>query len=186
MPINHVGFASYDDGVVNWSFPRPGNKDKCFKPRTSLTTRNYEYHAHLLDRYIQPGNIILVQFYVKAERDAHIVLAPTSKPAKYNERAYEIVLGCWNNTGATIRSVRGTVSKADHLGNNMLCAHEWRPFWIRVSPNGLIEVGKEIGSPPFMSWKDERPAFSYYSLASYDNGVVDWAFECSYSPCSIS
>ncbi|KAL6957086.1 lysozyme [Sarracenia purpurea var. burkii] len=177
MPINHIGFASYDNGAVNWYFPCPGNKDKGFTPRTNLITTNYEYDAHPLDQYIQPGNIIFLQFYVKAERDAHIVLAPTSEPAKYNERAYEIVLGCWSNAGATIRSVRGTVSKADHLENNMISAHEWRPFWIRVSPNGLIEVGKEIGRPPFMSWKDERPEFNYYSLASYDNGVVDWAFE---------
>ncbi|KAL6957089.1 lysozyme [Sarracenia purpurea var. burkii] len=92
-------------------------------------------------------------------------------------RAYEIFLGGHQGTTSGIRDVRGSLAKIEHMESDILSPDEWRPFWIRISPNGLIEVGKKIGSLAFMSWKAELPV-DYYSVASYNDGTVDWAIEC--------
>lgn len=62
--------------------------------------------------------------------------------------------------------------------DKLLDRDEWRHFWIRVNPNGLIEVGKRIEDPPFLIWKDDFLRFDNYAVASHTSGTVDWATEC--------
>lgn len=52
-------------------------------------------------------------------------------------------------------------------------------FWIRVSQSGMIEVGKDGESLPFMFWADPNPIpVKYFSFSSYDAVVAKWMFKC--------
>ncbi|KAL6957088.1 lysozyme [Sarracenia purpurea var. burkii] len=177
ISIDHFAFSSFNT-TVDWAFRCPKKHSKDLTECTKLRTTKYEYDVtYSIDDYIQNETTIFLPFYVKAEKEAHITLSPTSERAVVGKRAYEIFLGGYGGDVAGIRDVRGSLAKIKRREYNILSPDEWRPFWIRISPNGLIEVGKEIGSRAFMSWKAELPV-DYYSVASYDNGTIDWAIEC--------
>ncbi|XP_065203149.1 uncharacterized protein LOC135833331 [Planococcus citri] len=141
----------------------------------SLTTRSYDYTPIPIDQ-IKNRSEIYLEFCVKAERDAHIIFSPTKTPAKIHEKAYEIVLGADENKYSAIRLSRQGENIKQDGQHGIISSNSWRnKFWLRISSNGLIEVGK-YGNPAFLSWEDKnRMNIDHFGFASWiNNNSVNW------------
>lgn len=150
--------------------PNKGRKD------TTLKTMHYQYR-----RFFPVANRdeeICVNFGVKAYSNAHILFTPTTA-LRDKAPVYEIVLGADHNRYCCIRRQRITCNKTHVEFENIVCGDEWRWFWIKISSNGLIEIGKKGNELPFMLWQDPYPLnIEYCSFSSWENTAALWSFEC--------
>ncbi|XP_065203148.1 uncharacterized protein LOC135833330 [Planococcus citri] len=175
-PIKYYGFASWiDKNPVNWTFSCIQNNktDQCHP--TSLTTTKYDYQLFPIDYLVKNEHGILLNFSVKAERDAHILLSSTNQTVSRGQNDYEIVLGSHRNTKSEIRPSTNESNEKD-----IVTLKEWRTFWIRVSSDGLIEVGKNGNKSSFMSWNATGGTnFTHFGFASWNGNTVNWMIHCS-------
>ncbi|XP_065203141.1 uncharacterized protein LOC135833324 [Planococcus citri] len=147
----------------------------------ALHTKSYGYNDFFPISKNNGGKITLV-FYVKGIRDAHILLSPTSylPPSKEQEKVYEIVLGGAQNTYSTIRKSRERGNLISYYEANIFSPNEWREFWISVSSDGIIQVGKGRENYGFLYWRDPDPyPINYYSFSSYSDVNVYWFHQCN-------
>ncbi|XP_044740026.1 acetylcholine receptor subunit alpha-like [Chrysoperla carnea] len=125
-----------------------------------------------------PRYILDLHFAVQAARDAHILLTP-SPDVTINDPVYEIVLGGGLNTFTDIRRQKHRNTKTTAQTKNLLSRHELRPFWLRVSTDGLIQMGNEGEELAFVSWKDPDPLpIRYVSFGTWTNVEAEWMFDC--------
>ncbi|XP_046382402.1 neuronal acetylcholine receptor subunit alpha-4-like isoform X2 [Ischnura elegans] len=124
------------------------------------------------------GEELLLKFRVKTPSDAHIKFSEKPFPKK-DEPAYEVVIGAGGNTFSFIRRGETDSSKIRLETEGFLSANETRGFWIRISEDGSINVGKEDDENPFMSWEDEDPLhINYFSFSSWKNVTAEWFYHC--------
>lgn len=129
----------------------------------------------ILDKHLI-GKDTFIIFYLKTSEDASIILFPGEDPTTH-QRSYEIILRAKENSQSEIRFKNSTMAKS--FTPYLLSNEEWRPFWIRITPDRLVQVGKEFGTPPFLSWKDKKAMnINHFGFCSYDDIPLQWAFRC--------
>merc|ERR1712242_451640 len=111
-----------------------------------------------------------LEFEVRGQSDAHILLAPNKKYA-----GYALVIGGWGNT-------KSAIDTADKVWGNtatyeatpgILSEKEFRKFWIRMGGGNAntISVGRGGEDEPFIhKTLDERHAVFYAAFMGADSG----------------
>jgi hypothetical protein len=62
---------------------------------------------------------------------------------------------------------------------SFLSAYEPRGFWIRMSNDGTLSVGKEGDDVPFMAWQDPLPfQIKYFSFCTWSGVFGKWEYNC--------
>lgn len=93
LPIEYFGFASYGNSLnqyyYNCASEQPVTQAKLERSCSRISTLNYDYeHFIPIARERQPNGYVLdFKVYVRATRDAHILLSPDQKGM---EDVYEI------------------------------------------------------------------------------------------------
>ncbi|XP_067001274.2 uncharacterized protein [Anabrus simplex] len=127
----------------------------------------YTFHA------VTAGSL---HFKVRAANDAHIAL--TTGPAE-SDPMIEVFIGGWGNTKSVIRRNRTKPDKVEVETPDILSAGEYRGFWIRWE-TGVIEVGKEGESAPFMAWQDPEPfGIGHYGVCTGWGASGSWIIEAA-------
>lgn len=115
-----------------------------------------------------------IQFRVKAPNDAHIAL--TTGPQE-GDPMYEVFIGGWSNSKSVIRKNRTKPDVIEVETLNILSADEYRGFWIRWD-NGVLTVGKEGNSAPFLTYADPEPfGIAYFGVCTGWGATGDWLIE---------
>ena len=161
----------------------------------TLVTSGYNYQ-HFFPVEQQPNGDIFLRFHVKAETDAHVLFSNNSPKGSENlARHYEIIIGAYDNSISAIRTRKQGENLVPHHERGINSAVKWRAFWIRISSDGLIEVGKGTNGNTFLSWKDPNPfQINYYSLSCWAPGdlkpadfqskhIATWIHQCSSDNC---
>ncbi|XP_011701794.1 PREDICTED: uncharacterized protein LOC105458296 isoform X2 [Wasmannia auropunctata] len=134
----------------------------------SLNTEDkLEYHFY-------PVTAGQIQFRIKAPNDAHIAL--TTGPQE-GDPMYEVFIGGWNNGKSVVRKNRTKPEVAETETPGILSADEYRGFWIRWD-NGVLTVGKEGESAPFLSYADPEPfGIGYFGVCTGWGATGEWLIE---------
>jgi hypothetical protein len=89
----------------------------------------------------------------------------------------QIFIGGWRNTRSVIRRNRVLPNKAEADTPNILSDAEHRGFWISWR-GGLVEVGREGESSPFLKWKDPQSFdVRYYGISTGFGATGSWITE---------
>ncbi|XP_018313269.1 uncharacterized protein [Mycetomoellerius zeteki] len=134
----------------------------------SLNTEDkLEYHFY-------PVTAGQIQFRIKAPNDAHIAL--TTGPQE-GDPMYEVFIGGWNNSKSVVRKNRAKPEVAETETPDILNGDEYRGFWIRWD-NGVLTVGKEGESNPFLSYADPEPfGIGYFGVCTGWGATGEWLIE---------
>lgn len=117
-------------------------------------------------------------FTVLAPSDAHILLAP-SENVKKTDPAYEIVIGAGGNTFCDIRRKQKSEVKASVRVKGLLNGLDPQSFWLHITKDGDIAVGKEGEILPFISWTDPDPLpLKVISFSTWSGIEAKWYFDC--------
>ncbi|XP_056640292.1 acetylcholine receptor subunit alpha-like [Diorhabda sublineata] len=117
-------------------------------------------------------------FTVLAPSDAHILLAP-SENVKKTDPAYEIVIGAGGNTFCDIRRKQKSDVKASVRVKGLLNGLDPQSFWLHITKDGDIAVGKEGDELPFISWTDPDPLpLKVISFSTWSGIEAKWYFDC--------
>ncbi|XP_012218887.1 uncharacterized protein [Linepithema humile] len=115
-----------------------------------------------------------IQFRVKAPNDAHIAL--TTGPQE-GDPMYEVFIGGWSNSKSVIRKNRTKPEVAEVETPGILNIDDYRGFWIRWD-NGVLTVGKEGDSAPFLTFADPEPfGIGYFGVCTGWGATGDWLIE---------
>ncbi|KYB26739.1 hypothetical protein TcasGA2_TC033650 [Tribolium castaneum] len=126
----------------------------------------------------QNGSLLDFHFSVMSPSDAHILLAPSSNLQK-GDPVYEIVIGAGGNTFCDIRRMQKSGVKATVRVKGLLTALDPQSFWIHISEDGVIEVGKEGEELAFLSWIDPDPLpLKVFSFSTWPGIEAKWFFDC--------
>lgn len=138
----------------------------------SLSTEDkLEYNFYPVTRQIQ--------FRVKAANDAHVAL--TTGPNE-GEPMYEVFIGGWSNSKSVIRKNRTKPEVAEAETPGILSADEYRGFWIRWT-DGVLTVGKEGESGPFLEFADPEPfGITYFGVCTGWGATGEWLIEDPSAP----
>lgn len=210
IPIKYYSFSSWDNTVALWAHQCFRNDTRNNKPTNdtdssqllsrglfdstiedekiceNYTTQVSSYTQFFpLEKSNKAENLLAnLTFYVKAESNAHIVLSSTIQPSE-NEPVYEVVLGAANNTMSEIRRMQKAKSKVTVKMTDAVSSSEWKAYWIRISADGLVQVGREKEDKPFIYWKDSQPLqVKYYSFSTWEDVTTSWKHQCSPSNSS--
>ncbi|XP_018343738.1 PREDICTED: C3 and PZP-like alpha-2-macroglobulin domain-containing protein 8 isoform X2 [Trachymyrmex septentrionalis] len=134
----------------------------------SLNTEDkLEYHFY-------PVTAGQIQFRIKAPNDAHVALTTASQEG---DPMYEVFIGGWNNSKSVVRKNRAKPEVAETETPGILSADEYRGFWIRWG-NGVLTVGKEGESDPFLSYADPEPfGIGYFGVCTGWGATGEWLIE---------
>ncbi|XP_074042531.1 neuronal acetylcholine receptor subunit alpha-5 isoform X1 [Leptinotarsa decemlineata] len=117
-------------------------------------------------------------FSVLAPSDAHILLAPSEKVEK-GDPVYEIVIGAGGNTFCDIRRKQKSDVRASMRIKGLLSALDPQSFWLHITKDGDIAVGKEGEQLPFISWVDPDPLpLEVISFSTWSGIEAKWYFDC--------
>lgn len=114
-----------------------------------VQTPRYHKYIYVLDLRIREQASLLVEFQVKATKEAHVFLG---RPRK---EGLEVVLGGDNNTHSMIRRYPGMETVAESAGKWLNATGVTR-FWLHLGVNGTIVVGH--GAAPLPGVAGEAPA----------------------------
>jgi len=113
----------------------------------------------------------ITYFRVSAPNDAHIAL--TGEPNE-TRPMIEVFIGGWGNTKSVIRFNQTKPDVVEVPTPNILSPHEQRGFYISVSPDGMVEVGRE-GGPAFLSWRNPEPFhINYFGVCTGWGASGNW------------
>ncbi|XP_072391900.1 neuronal acetylcholine receptor subunit non-alpha-2-like [Diabrotica undecimpunctata] len=119
-------------------------------------------------------------FSVLAPSDAHILLASSDKVQK-TDPAYEIVIGAGGNTFCDIRRKQKSDVKSSVRVKGLLNALDPQSFWLHITKDGDIAVGKEGEELPFISWVDPDPLpLKVISFSTWSGVEAKWYFDCEF------
>ena len=145
---------------------------QCPSPLEYDTDTTYYY------RYLEiPTGTRRIEFEAKANNDVHIALSPSESSSDL----YEIVIGGWGNTRSVIRRCKQCEAHTTVETDHYLSASEFRMFWITFGNNGVIAVGREDESTPFMEWTDPDPLDIQY--LGYSTG---WGSSGEFRFCNLA
>lgn len=92
----------------------------------------------------------------------------------FNEIRPQIVFGGWKNSKSAIRKKPSESEVAMVATPKILNKEEARGFWISWN-DGLIQVGKEAETTPFLMWKDPSPVpVSYFGVRTGFGSTGVW------------
>ncbi|XP_065224236.1 uncharacterized protein LOC135848284 [Planococcus citri] len=174
--LNYYGMFAFDDEEsISYAFLCFENNKIDLSQYRTLTTYDHVYTFYSIDG-IKNDEGFFLEFMVKTDQDAHIIFSPTNETVKKDQRVFEVILGGYTtNTISVIKTTELAEPAKEHHEKDILSPDEWRPFWIRITPDGAsIQVGKK-GSSAFMSLKTEPRPIKYYGFASSDS-FANWAF----------
>ncbi|VEN45521.1 unnamed protein product [Callosobruchus maculatus] len=165
-----------------------------FKPKDNLTDLShctvdysqsgsvYKTFYDLADNLVEGNETLQLDFHfaVLAPSDAHILLSP-SDPVSKDDSVYEIVIGAGGNTFCDIRRKQKSDVKASVRIKDLLSALDPRFFWIHITKEGVVDVGKEGEELPFISWIDPDPLpLKYISFSTWSGIEAKWFFNCKW------
>nr|CAI5841344.1 unnamed protein product [Callosobruchus analis] len=142
----------------------------------------YKTFYDLADNLVEGNGTLQLDFHfaVLAPSDAHILLSP-SDPVSKEDSVYEIVIGAGGNTFCDIRRKQKSDVKASVRIKDLLSALDPRFFWIHITKEGVIDVGKEGEELPFISWIDPDPLpLKYISFSTWSGIEAKWFFNCKW------
>ncbi|CAG9863963.1 unnamed protein product [Phyllotreta striolata] len=146
-------------------YSRSGTVYRDFFSIEDLTTKN---STLLLDFH----------FSVIASSDAHVLLAPSETVTK-TDPVYEIVFGAGGNSFCDIRRRQKSIVKATIKIKGLLSGLDPRSFWIHVTKDGEISIGKENEEVPILSWTDSDPLpLKVISFSTWSGIEAKWYFDC--------
>lgn len=91
----------------------------------------------------------------------------------------QIVLGAGRNSFSDIRRLRRSSTKATMSTPEIVSPYELRGFWVRLSSDGTIEVGREGDDTSFMGWRDPQPLpIRYFAFCTWTGTVGKWEYDC--------
>ncbi|XP_075223130.1 neuronal acetylcholine receptor subunit eat-2-like [Lycorma delicatula] len=141
----------------------------------------YGYAYNKLFRFPESsfkGNELYMRFLVQARSDAHVILSVTDS-LEDTLPVYEVVLGGGKNTFSAIRRSKRSLTKSSVMTADLLSSSELRGFWIHISKEGLIEVGKEGEDDPFVYWQDTDPLpIKYFGFSTWTDVFGKWFYDC--------
>ncbi|XP_065223835.1 uncharacterized protein LOC135847999 [Planococcus citri] len=145
-------------------------------PKYRSSTTHFGGHTYYPISVIKNDKQIFMKFNVKTEAILYITFHSTN-PFVTNEYQDFILTFGSKELKTEIRS-QPLLSAMIYNEYNLLSNEEWRPFWIRITPDGSsIEVGKNIGKLPFMSIKKDPQPIKYFAFTTL--GVCHWNFVSS-------
>ncbi|XP_019767087.2 neuronal acetylcholine receptor subunit alpha-4 [Dendroctonus ponderosae] len=120
-------------------------------------------------------------FAVLAASDAHILLAETVNISK-KDPAYEIVIGAGGNTFCDIRRMQKSDVRHSVRTKALLSALDPHYFWLHITQEGLIQVGREGDNASFIEWLDPEPlGVKFISFSTWSGIEAKWYFNCDRS-----
>lgn len=168
------------------------------------TKLGYGYHDYFAIENIKdaqfPDDILRVNLYVLAAKDAHILLSPTDqqdkssavyeigKPVRtyakfdcvYREILFLAVIGAGSNTFVEIRRQRQTQPLRTIRFKNILSPINPLPLTIRITVDGVIDVRITGQEHSIISATDKNPlTIKYISFSSWGNTEGKWFFDCA-------
>ncbi|XP_044746701.1 acetylcholine receptor subunit alpha [Coccinella septempunctata] len=149
---------------------------KVYYSRSSTTYKDF----FELQKPKQNGSNLRLDFHfsVLAASDAHILIATTKSPQK-TDPAYEIVIGAGGNTFCDIRRMQKNQVKESVRIKGLLSGLDPRSFWIHMTKDGVLEVGREGEELSFMNWKDHDPLpVTTISFSTWPGIEAKWYFDC--------
>uniref|UniRef100_A0A0P6K120 Putative farnesoic acid 0-methyl transferase n=1 Tax=Aedes aegypti TaxID=7159 RepID=A0A0P6K120_AEDAE len=154
--------------------------DKC---KQYNAVSGYNYHAFFkladLDNH-SPDNetIVNLRLFVVTAKDAHVLLSDSDSNIA-DAQVYEIVIGAGANTFSEIRKQRKKNPLKTKSTKGVLSAIDPLPLRIRITKQGLIEVGIEGQDLPLMSATDKGVIeVKYLSFSSWGSSMAKWFYDC--------
>ncbi|KPI97751.1 Neuronal acetylcholine receptor subunit non-alpha-2 [Papilio xuthus] len=115
---------------------------------------------------------------ILAGSNGHILLSTVPQPST-NDPVYEIVIGGGSNRFTELRRNLRRNARASSKTVGILSAIEFRPFYIKVYKDGLIEFGKENEVLPVLSYFDTNPLpVKYFSFAAWNGVEAKFLYDC--------
>jgi len=72
-----------------------------------------------------------------------------------------------------------TGTKATMQTPDLLNGMKSQGFWIRMSNDGTLTVGKEAEDSPFMAWQDPSPfQIKYFAFCTWNGVFGKWEYNC--------
>lgn len=145
-----------------------------------MTTETFDHGYTNFYRMTRPyqdwTDSVRLEFYVSAERNAHILLCPYEYLSK-TDQVYEIALGLGNNSYSVLRRAKEGATKSMALTPYILSPVEMRKFWIVIEKTGIIRVGQN--KTAILTWIDPNPTHvRYFSFSTWVQTYGMWAFGC--------
>nr|XP_022903316.1 neuronal acetylcholine receptor subunit non-alpha-2 [Onthophagus taurus] len=170
--FDQISSIIYKENITDFS--------KC-KTHFSSSQGEYTDFFQIINRESNSTQDLIVDFHfsVLAQSDAHILLTP-SKRINNKDPVYEIVLGAGRNSYSSIRrALRTQIKSTIRHKTKLLSFYEPQSFWLHVSRNGLIEIGRETQYLPFLTWIDPDPIpLEYFSLSTWPGIEAKWFYDC--------
>ncbi|XP_065081381.1 uncharacterized protein NtR [Ochlerotatus camptorhynchus] len=162
--------------------------DKC-KQFNAISGYNYHTYFKLeeLDNHnLDNETLVNLRLFVVAAKDAHILLSDTNSTSP-DAQVYEIVIGAGANTFSEIRKQRKKNPLKTKSTKNVLSPIDPLPLRIRITREGLIEVGIEGQELPLMSATDKNLiAVQYLSFSSWGSTHAKWFYDCASDDDSLT
>ena len=114
-------------------------------------------HFKMLDK--NQDNEIQISFMVQANHDAHVGIF--GQDVTDEEVMYEIVIGGWTNTRSVIRRSAQGEEEVENLTHGLLSGNEYRSFWVKVTANGLVQLGSPDDGV-ILEWNDPHPFVPFH------------------------
>ncbi|XP_065224570.1 uncharacterized protein LOC135848566 [Planococcus citri] len=170
---NHVPICSCKPGLTGDPSIECVKEEDLPKYRSLKTHRGATFYPISV---IKNDNQIFLKFNVNNEETARIYFSSTVEPMKEDQY---FAVGLLPREQIVKIESNPPVSTLNLAEKNSLSNEKWRPFWIRITPDGLIEVGKNIGELAYMSQKNDPLPWpiKYFVLGSTD--VCHWNFVSS-------
>ncbi|XP_062556535.1 neuronal acetylcholine receptor subunit alpha-9 [Armigeres subalbatus] len=171
-----VGFGSAES-KYNVTY---ADLDKC---KQYNAVSGYNYHAYFkledLDNHnLDNETVVNLRLFVVAAKDAHVLLSDSDSNGP-DSQVYEIVIGAGANTFSEIRKQRKKNPLKTKSTKGVLSPIDPLPLRIRITRQGLIEVGIEGQDLPLMSATDKSIIeVKYLSFSSWGSTMAKWFYDC--------
>ncbi|CAH2058205.1 unnamed protein product, partial [Iphiclides podalirius] len=159
--------------------------DMALRCKEHISQRGYNYDTYYrvdaADRRrlkTDPDVAFEMHLAILAASNGHILLSTVPQPT-VSDPVYEIVIGGGNNMFTQLRRSKGNNAKASSKTLNVLSPIQFRAFYIKISEDGLVEVGREDEPLPLVSYYDVNPLpIKYFSFASWSGVEAKFLYDC--------
>lgn len=122
-------------------------------------------HAPVFDGFLE--------FDVRAHKDVEIALLSSFD----DPSAPKILIGGWDNSKSAIMSCLSCNPEVLSVPSQFLNSSLFTHFWINLTSNGTIKVGKGYGTEPFMQWTNPNlPQVKYIGYRADGIDGVEFKF----------
>ncbi|GBP51557.1 hypothetical protein EVAR_34443_1 [Eumeta japonica] len=150
------------------------------KEHISRNGYNYDtfYRVDPGSRKLEPGLDFEMHLAILAGSNGHILLSSKMKPSIYDP-VYEFVIGGGGNKFSELRRNKGRNAKVSVQTVGILSPVDYKAFYIKVSEDGLVELGLEGEPLPVISYNDYNSIpINYFSFASWSGSQAKFLYDC--------